>query len=253
MTRIVLMFLLVTVSWQVFSQTILAERIEVKSGQKVIIDFAYANEVNVRGWDNNYISIEAKVLINMGKNDDSYIIKVGDSGGEKTITGFIKDKDNLPQMIQIKKGGQIYYFETGDWDNPKIKQFYEENGRNGIDWMSHGVAWEIDVEIKVPKDIDLKVISKHGIIDIENFPGAVKANSKHGGVDITIPGNSRNKFNLRTQWGEIYTNLDFNFSEKTFSSKSSSWNKVVCTLDNGSGALIDLESKHGNLYLRKEQ
>ena len=72
MTRIVLIFLLVTVSWQVFGQTILAERIEVKSGQKVSIDFAYANEVNVRGWDNNYISIKAKVLINMGKNDVSH-------------------------------------------------------------------------------------------------------------------------------------------------------------------------------------
>ena len=251
MKKILLSAYFICAAAVLYGQTVIQEEVEVSSNQIVHLDFEYANLVNIRGWDGSTVKVSAKVLINMGKNDDAYLLESTSADGKAGITGYIKDKSTLPQMISIHKDGQTYYFEGESWDSPELQKFYAENGREGYDWMSHGVAWEIELEVMVPNNVKLEVTSKHGLIDIENFAGNVKATSKHGGVDFAIHPSSTNHFNLLTQWGVIYTDLDFAYQKKSLSSSPSSWTSVESSLNGGKGALIDLESKHGNLYVRQ--
>lgn len=246
--------LLIVLSCQLsFAQTKTTESISVQSGQEVSMEFPYAELVNIRGWDGSTIEVSAEVTINMGKNDDSYQLAVNDGNGGKEINAEIKNYDQLPEMIWIKKGGQVFYFDTEDWNSPEIKKFYEENGREGISWSSHGVAREIKVEIKVPRNLgSLEVVSKFGLIDIEGLNIPIKATSKHGGVDMMVSTSNTNQFTLDSKWGVIYTNLDLDFKTMKGFEDSADWSHVECSMNGGNGPKIELISQHANIYLRKQ-
>jgi hypothetical protein len=250
MNKISLFVCLIATANLLFAQTNEVKKVDIQPGQTALLGFDYANLINVRGWSEGYIEIRSNVLINMGKNDSAWFVETEDIDNGKKVTGYIQDRENLPEMITIRKDGQTYYFDTDDSNSSTLQKFYEEHGRGGYEWMSHGVAWEIEIEIMIPKNIILDITSKHGLIDIENFTGQVVANSKHGGIDIAMPVSSANHFDLNSRWGEIYTNLDFKYDKKLFPD-GEKWNYVVCSLNGGKGALIKLQSKHGNLYLRK--
>jgi len=56
-------------------------------------------------------------------------------------------------------------------------------------------------------------------------------------------------FNIKSDWGEIYTDLDLNF-DKTEIRK---WTEFSCNLNGGGDTMASLESKHGNIYLRESK
>ena len=251
MKKIGILFLL---SCQVcFAQTNITESISITSGQEVAMEFPYAQLINIRGWDGNTIELSAEVIINMGKNDDAYQFNLTNSNGRKEINGDIRDYDKLPEMIQIKKGGRVYYFDTEDWNSPEIRKFYEEEGREGISWSSHGVAREIKVEIKVPRSLGLlEVTSKFGLIDIEELNIPIQATSKHGGVDVMVSSSNANQFSLDSKWGVIYTDLDLDFKSMKGFEDSRDWSHVECSINGGTGPKVELISQHANIYLRKQ-
>jgi hypothetical protein len=241
---LILLFVFVTV--QVLSQSDVHKTVELKKGQKVILSIDDANLINIRGWDEDHMEINAMVLINNGNNDDSYQLEVGEKNGIIYIDGFIHNKDKLPRMIQIKKGGHVYSFNTDDSKGPEITKFYEEYGRDGVQWTSHGVMWDINYEIRVPNNTELEVNSKFAMIDIDNYKGNIHANSKHGGVDIAVESSRKIDFNLKSDWGEIFTNLNLKFD----SGLNKDQKEITCSLNGGGSLFAELESKHGNIYIR---
>lgn len=246
----VIILLLCLVSSNIFAQQAFTETFELGT-KSLHLNFDDASIVKVTGWDQSTVEVRANVLINIGKNNDAYRLERSDKDGKIRVSGYIANKKDLPEMLMIKKDDQTYYFEGSSWDDPEVKKFLEEHGDGGFNWMSNGVAWEIDVEVRMPRNAQLEVNSVHGLIEIKDVQGAVRANSRHGGIDIAIAETSNGAFTLSTNWGEIYTNLDFKFDEKRI---SKNYNKtyVRSTLNRGGGPLIELESKHGNLYLRKQ-
>ena len=231
---------------QVFPQANIQKTIEVNKGQKVEMLIDDANLINIRGWDEDYMEIIALVQINNDMNNESYQLEVNEKAGTVYIEGFIQDKDKLPRMIQIKKGDQVYFFNTDDSKSPEIMKFYEEHGRDGIQWTSHGVMWDIKYEIKTPNNTELKIVSKFAMIDIDNFEGNVQASSKHGGVDIAVESSNKVDFNLKSDWGEIFTNLNLKFD----SDFNKDQKEITCSLNGGGDLFAELESKHGNIYIR---
>jgi hypothetical protein len=247
MKKHILILLLVFVTVQVLSQSNIQKTVELKEGQKVVLLIDDANLINIRGWNEDHMEINTMVLINNGINDDSYQLEVGEKNGIMYIEGFIQNKDKLPRMIQIKKGGQVYSFNTDDSKDPEIMKFYEEHGRDGIQWTSHGVMWDINYEIRIPNNTDLKVDSRFAMIDIDNFQGNVQASSKHGGVDIAVESSRKIDFNLKSDWGEIFTNLNLEFD----SALNKDHREITCSLNGGGRLFAELESKHGNIYIRE--
>ncbi|MDN5201775.1 hypothetical protein QQ008_10390 [Fulvivirgaceae bacterium BMA10] len=236
---------------QVLAQTKIDQSVATAPNQSVYLDMVHPKLINITTWEKSEISIQGTVSINKGENDSNFKINTENIGNELRIISLIEDYDNLPRKIKIRKGGTDYYFDTDDWNHPLIKNFYKEHGHEQIEWSSHGVIKDIKLEIKVPNNIALNVYSKNGIIEIKGFSGVLTANSKNGAVDVTIASSSRNKFNLKTKWGEIYTNLDVDIQKRQ--KGDNKWNEIACSLNGGSGSLMSLESKNGNVYLRSAQ
>lgn len=250
MLRFIILITLVVASQHAICQSSVSERIEMNGGKQATLQFDEASIVHVTGWQESYILVEASVSINNNLNNEAYQVESTSDGAAKKITGFIKDKKSLPRMIRIKKGDEIFSFNTNDWDNPEIQRFYEEHGREGIQWSSQGVNWEIDVNVKIPNNLNATISSKHGVIELENVYGEISATSTHGGIDVTFNKQMKSELNAKTKWGSIYSNLDLAIDKDQSSNRD--WNHVVASYNGGSGSTITLESKHANIYLRRE-
>lgn len=233
-----------------FAQIQLSKRFEVGANQQIKLQCDDANIINVVGWDENYISIVASVKINNNQYNEAFQFDENTEGNTKSITGFIKDKNSLPNVISIKKGDEIFTFNTGDWNSPEIQKFYNEHGKEGIEWTSHGISREINLIIKIPQKSDVIITSKHGIIELENMLGKVGAISTHGGIDVTVTENMHGELDAKTKWGSIYSNIKLKINKELSSSKD--WNTIIASLNGGNGSSMKLESKHANIYLRSK-
>lgn len=233
------------------AQRIINEKITPRSGQNIKFYFKYPELVKVTTWDKGEIEITGKVRINNGRNDDAFALEVENEGEVLFISSTIKDLENLPKMMMIKRGDSKYYFDSTEEHDKAMQQFREEHGQNSYTYSSHGVIKEISLEVKIPANAPFTIESKFGMLEMANISAPVKAISKFGGIDMSLPQNSRKNFELSTKFGEVYTDLDLDI-EKGGESKPYKWNTIYSKL-NGGGKMCQLESKFGNIYLRKSQ
>ncbi|OJJ20799.1 hypothetical protein BKI52_09450 [marine bacterium AO1-C] len=120
---------------------------------------------------------------------------------------------------------------------------------------------------------DVNVTARHAKIEMENMTGNVKINSRHGlvkadfatmnanididarhgGIDITIPGNAKADLRASTKYGEIYSNMDIK-AEKNYEGDMASLSRSaeVNAKINGGGKQLRLNARHANIYLRKK-
>ena len=241
-------FLLLMLPGLVLGQRNVTRSIETRAGQQVEMTFAYPEQINIEVWEQETVEIAATVSINMGENDDAFQINVNDSGNILAVSTEISGKEELPERIVIRHGGQDHYFKTGDWSHPDVQAFLNEHGRENIQWMSHGPVMDIAIKIFVPGNIDLSVTSKFGLIEMKGVPRSLTINSKHGGLDLAVPPSTGYDFSIDCDWGEVYTNLDLEM-EPTEHGKALKAEKIEAKL-NGGGNPVHLISKHGNVYLR---
>jgi hypothetical protein len=231
-------------------QTKIDKTIPVKAGQKLSLDFDYP-EVKIQTWDKNEVLITGVVSINRGENDSAFELQVT-TDKDITVTSILKDKENIPQRIVIKKGDTEYFFKAKDYNDPQIQKFLEENGRE-YTYMSNGIIRDIKLEIFVPKNMATKITAKYGLIEVKGFSAPLTIDAKYGGVDATISPASTGMLTARSRYGEILTNLDVKFDQQKFPEKQfrdqDKWTEISAKL--GTGPSYMIESKYGTVYLRK--
>ena len=230
------------------AQTKVEKTIPVRAGQKLILNFDYP-EVKLQTWDKNEVLIKGTVSINRGENDAAFDLQVN-MDKDITVTSVIKDKENIPQRIVIKKGDIEYFFKAKDFNDPEIQKFLEENGRE-YTYMSNGIIKEIKLEVFVPKNMETSVMAKYGMVEVKGFNAPLNINAKYGGVDATISTASTGQLTARSRYGEILTNLDVKFDQARFPDKQDKWTEISAKVGSGPSYLI--ESKYGKVYLRKHQ
>lgn len=232
------------------AQTKIEKTIPVKAGQKLVLNFDYP-ELTLQTWDKNEVLIKGTVSINRGENDAAFELQVN-TDKEITVTSVIKDKENIPQRIVIKKGDIEYFFKAKDFNDPEIQKFLEENGHE-YTYMSNGIIREIKLEVFVPKNMETSVLAKYGMVEVKSFNAPLTIDAKYGGVDATISTSSTGLLTARSRYGEILTNLDIKFDQAKFADKSArfqdKWTEISAKL--GSGPPYFIESKYGKVYLRK--
>lgn len=233
------------------AQTTVDKSVAVKSGQKVAMTFKYPELISIKTWDKNEIQISANVSINGGSNDEAFEIII-DEGETLNISSRIKDYENLPRRVVIRSQGRDYFFETDDLSSEEIQKFREENGGSGFDYMSQGVIVDIVLEITVPKNISLEVDATFGLVEIEGFENELRIDARHGGIDASVNANSDSPMRVNTKFGELYSNLDAEFSSDSDEGigkwavfESASVNETE------GGLLQSFRSEFGNVYLRK--
>lgn len=225
------------------AQTKLNKSIPYQKGKVVSMHFDYPEMIRVSSHDGNEVLIQGTVSINGGENDDAFELDIDDSGNSIAIKGYIKDLNDLPQRITIIHDGQKIMFR----DKAELKKYQAEHGK-GYSQMNFGPELDIILEIKVPRNAETRVESVYGFVEIKNYSGPLTALSTYGGVDVAVNEKSIGEINAETNYGEIFTNLDTKFGGDKLSNRDF---HTYVTAKPGSGPRYNLESKYGNVYIRK--
>src|SRR5262245_44935730 len=97
---IILLFFPVAVA---LAQSKIEKTIPIQAGQKLVLHFEDP-EIKLQTWDKNEVLIRGTASINRGENDSAFELQVTSDAQEVVVTAVIKDKENLPKRITIKKG-----------------------------------------------------------------------------------------------------------------------------------------------------
>lgn len=248
--RLLLLTILLAANLFCIAQTPIEKTIPINAGQKLLLNLDDP-QVNIQTWDKKEILIRGTVSINNGANDEAFELQVSSNAQEITITSVLKDKENIPEQVTIKKDDKEYFFRSSNVNDPEIKKFFDENGRD-YSYLSIGIIKNIKLEVFVPKNTETKIQAKYGMVEVKNFAAPLTIESKYGGVDATIPATSAGLITARCRYGEILTNLGVKFDQANRMERSSDkWTEISAKL--GQGPAYWFESKYGNVYLRKPE
>src|SRR4051812_12138772 len=157
-TYIIIALCVLTVS--AAAQTIINKTIPVQKGQKLKMKFDYPELVKVTTWDKNEISFEGRVSINGGESDDAFSLDITTSGENISIRNEIKNMDAIPHRITVMRDGEKLIFKNkAEW-----RKYQDEHGGQHS-MMNEGVEMDIQLEIKVPKNMETYVESVYGLVE----------------------------------------------------------------------------------------
>ena len=206
-------------------------------GSEIIISIDdYENEVDER-------AAGLKIINSLGLDDNSGIgLSVKQEGSVVTATQIASSCDSEFE-IQIPNGVSVEY---------------EHSTNQGGDVTVENVSGELvistsygDVHLEnVTGPMAVKSIygSIEAIFGTVSQTGSISLHSVYDLIDVTIPSSTNADIDLKTPWGEIYSNMDINVDDAggRMSQKS-----VSGSLNSG-GVEIDLKSGYDNIYLRKK-
>ncbi|MEQ9425490.1 MAG: DUF4097 family beta strand repeat-containing protein [Cyclobacteriaceae bacterium] len=220
------------------AQQTINETIELQSATELSLEFKYATEIKVTGWDKNEIQLMAKVDLNNGESNEIYTIEV----------------DRFDDDIRVQSNSREM---EKHW-----KTFYTSG-----DCCRHGVRTDITIEVKLPSKLKLNVESISGNIISENLTGEMDfdtisgditihprekkfyAKSVSGDVELLVKGAYDADFYAKTVSGEIFSNVDFEYLDGKKGLRQVVGQKVRGRINSG-GEEWHLETVSGNIYMR---
>ncbi len=233
-----------------WAQTKIEKNVPIKAGQRLVLQLDHPN-VKIQTGDKPEVMITGTVSINSGEHDSAFGFDVNTTSSEVNVVSSLKDKENIPHRITIKKGDKEYYFKTANFHDPEVQKFLAENG-NDYAYRSTGIQVDINLVVTVPHNIPVKVEAKYGIIEVLSYDAALTLDAKYGGIDLTFPPAPKGRITARSRYGEILTNLDTKFDQVPPAGKGSK-RGIEITANLGPGPEVVAESKYGNVYLRKSK
>lgn len=228
------------------AQRQLNEQAPLSSTQQVRLRIEDAQLIRIATWNGNEVVVTGTVSINANENNEAYQLQFTRQDQELVLEAFIKNEDSLPQRITVHQDGQDYWLNARHRQDSVVQQFVQEKG--GYDWMSQGVLKDIALQIKIPAQTPLHIESKFGTVEITQITGPLVVESKFGDIDVRVDPASAVSLLTGTQFGTVYTNLDWEFEQEGALTKIKG-EQIAGTL-NGGGTLLRLEAKFGNVYLR---
>jgi hypothetical protein len=243
-TNKILLVALLAMPLQQYAQTVVDKSISVQGGQKVVMHFDYPELIQITTWDKNEISIKGSVSINGGENDDAFEIFSATNGNTISIRNEIKDFKNLPHRITIVDGAKTILLK----DKEELRKYQAEHGRGEFERMSWGVDMDIQMKIKIPRNMDTRVESVYGMVEVQDFLGPLTVVATYGGVDVSLLERATGEITAETNYGEIYSNLETRFDGDSHKNEAF---HIFVQAKPGNGPRYSLDSKYGNVYLRK--
>ncbi len=197
-----------------FSQKVIDKKIEV-DGKKAEMKLSFADNIKVEAWNNNYIEFHASANIDDNQYNDFYDLKVNEKQGKVEI---VEDMDF--EGVRKKMGTKnLCNFET-----------------------------DISYTMKVPQNLDFKINTISGEIELIGCEGEMDVKSISGFIDYSIPEKHKARIDLSTVTGDVYSNVRFDNPETS----KISWVGTNRELTlNGGNKDVELNTVSGNIYLRK--
>ena len=207
---------------------------------EVFVHVKFADNIEIKNWNKNEISVQATVDMNDNKHNDYFKLKGDTDGGTYTIKSDYGTffKDHGCNYYNSKKEG---------------KKKYDSNCKTEMD---------INYVIYVPRNMTLKVKSISGGVKVDSYEGMLNLDLISGNIDIkkhskdmklkTISGDidiyvSDATFEAKTLSGGIYSDLKIDFDKKN---KYSGSRRIKATIKNGDASL-KLSTISGDIFLRK--
>lgn len=241
MKKLILIFSLSLFSAVLLGQTIINETFPLANEGKVSLKFEYPQLVKVSTWDKKEIGFKATVMIDDGAQDDKFSISYESEGG----TFYLKSK-----LDKVNQNGN-YVVNYNDDGEEQIT--YRKNGNkiivsgNGTSFHN-GVEIDIVVEVMVPKNVDLNVFAKFGLVEVSSFPNSLAVEAEFGGVDLTLNTNELKELDASTAWGQIYTDLSEEFEVKGTDALGKD---MIARLKASGKKQVFLETNFGDVFLRR--
>ncbi|HEU4495511.1 MAG TPA: hypothetical protein VFR70_00510 [Flavobacterium sp.] len=223
------------------AQTAINKSFSADKNQKLSLKFDYPQLIRISTWDKPEVQILGTVNINENENNNAFQINESKEGNFLAIEGKISEIENIPHRIKVYQGNQKLIFKSRE----EYQKYCKENNVT-FNSMTDGVDVDIQLEIKVPKFLITQIESQYGLVEVKDFDGTINVNAIYGGIDATILDKKVGKLSAETSFGQIYSNLDTKFTVKD----SNDFHTSVMTTF-GNGPQYNLESKYGNVYLRK--
>jgi hypothetical protein len=243
-TRLAILAAMLVIPATQYAQTAINKTIPAQPGQTIVMHFDYPDLIQVSTWDKNEISITGTVSINSGENDDAFELFTSASGGTISIRNEIKNMKSIPQRITVIDGTQKIMFKNKE----ELRKYESEHGKRKYDMQSWGVDMDILIEIKIPRNMQTRIESVYGMVEIKNFVGPLTVDATYGGVDAALNEKNAGEIIAETNYGEIYSNLDVKFGGED--SRQEDFHTYVSAKP-GKGPTYSFDSKYGNVYLRK--
>lgn len=225
------------------AQKIVTENISSNSIDDVLVHVKFAQNIVVKNWNKNEISVEATVNIDDNKHNDYFNFKTKHVGSYYTVTSDYGD--------YFKKYRNYYRTKTDDNKDDKSNDDCDCNCRG---------QHTVDYVIYVPKGMKLKVKSISGSVEADSYVGVLQTDLISGNITIkkhskdmylkTISGDidiyvADAKLEAKTLTGGVYSDLDINFSKK-----KGYGSKIVTTINKGT-AFLKLNTISGDIFIRK--
>lgn len=256
MKQLIAMLCLYFIAHTVDGQTQISKTIPANNITSASLSFEYA-DVTIKTWDRAEIEITGTVLINQGKNDDEFDMEINEKNGKVSISTSV-DAEALPKSIWGKKNGKSMRINQGEVDDHNC--------------ITYGSQIENKLIIMIPSNLELESSSIYGTTTVEGFTNSIKINNTYGfinasakaisksntieftsiyaAVDLSLPSTAKVDMELKTDFGQIYSDLDMEIETNRSMSKKMFGDKIKSTL-NGGGKKIKLESNYSNIYVRE--
>lgn len=223
------------------AQTAINKSFSTDKDQKISLKFDYPELIKISTWDKPEVQILGTVNINENESNEAFQIKESKEGNSLIIEGKIAEMKSIPRRIKVEKDNKKLIFKTRE----EYQRYCKENNVT-FNSMTDGVDVDIKLEIKVPKALMTQIESQYGLVEVKDFGGTINVNAIYGGIDATVLDKNVGKLSAETHFGQIYSNLDTKFT-----GKDSDDFRTLVTATFGNGPQYNLESKYGNIYLRK--
>jgi len=227
------------------AQKILEKSVDIAKGQRLFLNLKQASIIRIRAGAGSKMTLKASVSINQNRLNDALLLRTEQSGEELKLTSeFDKEMLRNAQPGDCPNGGSYYgdtYYVNG-----------KDDGVADRDGNRHTqVCATVEYEITVPADVNLRVYTLSGNIDVAGLTGPLEAKSLSGFVDVAWPAGQGAELALKTITGEVYTDQEIAFTSAPKKNPLVGY-QLRGTLK-GSGPLVKLESISNDVYFRKRK
>lgn len=224
---------------------------------KVVIKNFYA-DIKVEGTTGNEIIITAdgyegipdkakglKPLSATGPENTGIGLNITQEGNEILISAASRNANDAEYTIRLPKNMKL----RADLNTWQAGDFYVRGMTNEVEAKSQ-VSDLIFVDVTGPiiahslsSDIQVVFTTLN-----QSMPTSISSTS--GDIDITIPANAKGNFFMGSVSGEVYTDVDFKFSDDKDLKRFGGGMSAKASL-NGGGVEISLKSVSGDVFVRK--
>ncbi|MEQ8239161.1 MAG: hypothetical protein RIA69_08095 [Cyclobacteriaceae bacterium] len=210
--RFILFKTLILLSLFVAAQKQVAEEVNVEKQVELHLNFAIADQIEVKVWKENKVRVEVSVSINQGEDDHLY-------------------------ELEVKATDKVIRFKH----DQKMFESKEATKRN---------CWESEIlyTVYMPEKMLLEVHSINADIVLTNLTNRAFLKTISGDIDITVTNGLA--FKAKTISGEVYSDLTINYPDGKDGLKQIVGMNIKGIVGKGSD-LYDLETISGNIFLRK--